>query len=142
VPLFYYVLSFIAGAIGLIPWLQSLPQGLDSPLGTDSSGLSAGQAQLLALVRVFLKNPSLVILDEASSRLDPHTEQLLETAMNRLLKHRTGIIIAHHLQTLQRTDQILVLEQGKVIEYGQRLQLAQDSTSQFSQLLKAASGKF
>lgn len=71
-------------------------------MGSDSSGLSAGQAQLLAFARVFLKNPGLVILDEASSRLDPTTERLIEQTVDRLLYKRPGIIIAHRLQTVQR----------------------------------------
>lgn len=123
--------------LGLGLWLKSLPNGLNTQLGSDSSGLSAGQAQLLALVRVFLKNPSLVILDEASSRLDPQTEALLERAINKLFTNRTGIVIAHRLQTLQRVDQILILEQGKVVEYGDRQALVQQPQSRFTQMLHA-----
>jgi ABC-type multidrug transport system fused ATPase/permease subunit len=119
----------------LAPWLRSLPNGLNTQLGADSSGLSAGQAQLLAFVRVFLKNPSLVILDEASSRLDPQTEALIEGAIDKLLSNRTGIIIAHRLQTVQRADQILILDQGKVVEYGDRQSLVNQSDSRFAQLL-------
>lgn len=121
--------------LGLASWLQSLPKGLNTQLGADSSGLSAGQAQLLAFVRVFLKNPSLVILDEASSRLDPQTEALIEGAIDKLLINRTGIIIAHRLQTVQRADQILILDQGKVVEYGDRQSLVDQSDSRFAQLL-------
>jgi ATP-binding cassette subfamily B protein/ATP-binding cassette subfamily C protein len=120
----------------LTEWLQSLSNGLDTQLGADSAGLSAGQAQLLAFARVFLKNPGLVILDEASSRLDPITEQRIERAIARLLHNRTGIIIAHRLATIQRVDQILILEQGQVVEYGDRVTLQNDQRSRFSQLLK------
>ena len=120
--------------LDLLPWLQRLPQGLDTELGADSGGLSAGQAQLLAFARVFLKNPGLVILDEASSRLDPLTEQLIEQAVERLLKDRTGIIIAHRLQTVERADQILILEQGQMVEYGDRATLINDPQSRFSRL--------
>lgn len=116
-------------------WLRSLPQGLDTPLGSDSGGLSAGQAQLLAFARIFLKDPGLVILDEASSRLDPSTEHLIERAITQLLEHRTGIIIAHRLATVQRADQILILEHGKVLEYGDRQVLASNPNSRFSHLL-------
>jgi ATP-binding cassette subfamily B protein/ATP-binding cassette subfamily C protein len=126
--------------LGLAPWLRSLPHGLNTQLGADSGGLSAGQAQLLALVRVFLKDPGLVILDEASSRLDPQTEALIEQAINKLFKERTGIIIAHRLQTVQRADQILILEQGKVLEYGDRATLANLPNSHFAQRLKIGSG--
>ena len=117
-------------------WYASLPQGLDSVLETGSRSLSAGEAQLLAFTRVFLKNPGLVILDEASSRLDPATEVKLERAIDKLLKNRTAIIIAHKLDTSQRADDILILERGNVLEYGNRKQLASDSTSRFHQLLQ------
>jgi len=121
--------------LGLSQWLRLLPEGLDTQLGADSSGLSAGQAQLLALVRVFLKNPGLVILDEASSRLDPQTEALLENAISQLLQNRTGIVIAHRLQMIQRANQILIVEQGKIVEYGDRQILAAQPDSRFAQML-------
>ena len=117
-------------------WLRALPKGLDSELETGSRSLSAGEAQLLAFTRVFLRNPGLVILDEASSRLDPATEQKLEHAIDKLLKGRTAIIIAHRLDTLHRADDVLILEKGGILEYGDRKQLAADSTSRFYQLLQ------
>ncbi len=117
-------------------WYQNLPDGLDTELETGSRSLSAGEAQLLAFTRVFLRNPGLVILDEASSRLDPATEQKLEHAIDKLLKNRTAIIIAHRLDTVQRADDILILDQGKVSEYGNRKTLAADSNSRFYQLLQ------
>ena len=120
----------------LAGWYRSLPNGLDTELDTGSRSLSAGEAQLLAFTRVFLRNPGLVILDEASSRLDPATEQRLERAIDKLLQNRTAIIIAHRLGTLHRADEIMILESGKVSEYGDRKQLAADSASRFSQLLQ------
>jgi ATP-binding cassette subfamily B protein len=117
-------------------WFRALPKGLDSALETGSKSLSAGEAQLLAFTRVFLRNPGLVILDEASSRLDPVTEQKLEHAITKLLKGRTAIIIAHRLDTLRRADDVLILEKGVVNEYGNRKQLASDPGSHFYQLLK------
>ncbi|AFY89150.1 MULTISPECIES: ABC transporter ATP-binding protein [Chroococcidiopsis] len=122
--------------LGLSGWLHSLPKDLDTQLGPDNSGLSAGQAQLLAFARVFLKDPGLVILDEASSRLDPTTEKLIEKAIDQLLIGHTGIIIAHRLATVQRANQILILDKGRVSEYGLREELMQDSHSRFAQLLK------
>ena len=89
-------------------------------------GLSAGQAQVLACARVFLRDPDVVILDEASSRLDPATERLVHTALGRLLDGRTGIIVAHRLATVAYADDILVLEDGQVREHGPRLALAAD----------------
>jgi ABC-type multidrug transport system fused ATPase/permease subunit len=116
-------------------WLTSLPNGLDTVLESGSGGLSAGQAQLLAFTRIFLEDPGIVVLDEASSRLDPTTEALIERAVDHLLEHRTGIIIAHRLGTVTRADDILILEDGRVVEYGERIGLAGDPTSRFSQLL-------
>ncbi|MBC8076514.1 MAG: ABC transporter ATP-binding protein [Chloroflexales bacterium] len=123
--------------LGLGPWLRGLPQGLDSELESGNSGLSAGEAQLLAFARLFLKDPGLVILDEASSRLDPATERLLERAVGRLLLGRTGVIIAHRLETVQRADEILILDGGRIVEYGPRAALAADPSSRLAALLRA-----
>jgi ATP-binding cassette, subfamily B, bacterial len=117
-------------------WVRSLPDGLNTGLDTGSRSLSAGEAQLLAFTRVFLRNPGLVILDEASSRLDPATEQRLERAIDKLLQNRTAIIIAHRLGTVQRADEIMILDHGRVSEYGNRKQLAADANSRFYQLLQ------
>lgn len=122
--------------LGLGDWLAGLPDGLDTVLKSGGQGLSAGEAQLLAFTRVFLRNPQLVILDEASSRLDPATEQLLERAIDTLLNGRTAIIIAHRLRTVQRADDILILENGRVQEHGPRTQLLNDPNSRFAQLLQ------
>ena len=89
-------------ALGLQEWFQKLPKGLDTVLDANGGGLSAGEAQLLAFMRIFLRNPGLVVLDEASSRLDPATEALIERAVERLVQNRTAIIIAHRLGTVQR----------------------------------------
>ena len=122
--------------LGLHHWYQSLPEGLDTILGPGGGGLSAGEAQLLAFTRVFLRDPGLVILDEASSRLDPATEQLIERAVDKLLRDRTGIIIAHRLATVQRADEILILDEGQIIEHGPRALLAGDRDSRFYSLLR------
>jgi len=122
--------------VGLGDWFRSLPNGLDTPLEAGGSGLSAGESQLLAFGRVFLHNPGLVILDEASSRLDPATESRIEKAVSRLLENRTGIIIAHRLATVQRADEIMILQDGRIAEYGQRLELVADPDSLFSSLLR------
>ena len=122
--------------LGLSTWYNALPNGLDTELTTGGSGLSAGEAQLLAFTRVFLKDPGLVILDEPSSRLDPATEQNINRAVERLLQDRTGIIIAHRLDTVQRVDNILILDHGNVQEFGPRSELVTNPNSQFSKLLK------
>ena len=91
---------------------------------------------MFAFTRVFLRDPKLVILDEASARLDPATEQLLERAIDRLLQDRTGIVIAHRLGTVQRADDVLILESGGVVENGRREHLASDPNSRFYHLLQ------
>ena len=123
-------------ALGLEEWISSLPRGLDTQLEAGGGGLSAGQGQLLSLARAFLADPGLVILDEASSRLDPATEGLLEQAIDRLLEDRTAIVIAHRLATVERADDILILEEGRAIEYGGRAELASDAGSRLSHLLR------
>ncbi len=122
--------------LGLSGWLTEMPQGLDTKLAPGGSTLSAGQGQLVAFARVFLKGPALVILDEASSRLDPATERYVERAVDKLLTDRTAIIIAHRLATVQRADSILILEDGRIVEYGSRLQLLSDPNSLFSGLMQ------
>ena len=125
----------VVAEVGLLPWLDALEQGLATML-EGGNALSAGEAQLLAFARVLLKDPRIIILDEATSRLDPVTEALVERAMARLLTGRTAIVIAHRLHTLDRADKILLLEQGRVVEYGPRTALAEDSRSQFAALLR------
>jgi ATP-binding cassette, subfamily B, bacterial len=126
----------VINELGLDGWYASLPDGLETKLDSGGAGLSAGEAQLLAFVRVFLRDPGLVILDEASSRLDPATERLIERAVDKLLKNRTGVIIAHRLATVQRADEILILDGGRIGEHGRRADLARDPSSRFAQLLR------
>lgn len=125
----------VIGSLGLGDWLAALPDGLDTELQTGGGGLSAGEAQLLAFARAFLKDPGLVILDEASARLDPATEARIEHAVDRLLAGRTGIVIAHRLGTVHRADDILILEDGRVREHGDRVTLVNDPASRFRALL-------
>ncbi|MFL5733242.1 MAG: ABC transporter ATP-binding protein [Chloroflexia bacterium] len=122
--------------LGLLDWVYAMPEGLGTRLEAGGGGLSAGEAQLLAFTRVLLKDPGLVILDEAAARLDPITERRLEHAIDRLLEGRTGIVIAHRLRTVQRADDILILEGGEVVEYGPREELAADPDSRFYSLLR------
>jgi ATP-binding cassette subfamily B protein len=127
--------------LALDGWLRALPDGLDTQLGPGGRGLSAGESQLVALARVFLKDPGLVVLDEASSRLDPATERLLERAVSRLLDGRTGVVIAHRLSTVNRADRILILEAGRVVEFGSRAVLANDPNSRLARLIRAGAAE-
>ncbi|MEU6784034.1 ABC transporter ATP-binding protein [Nonomuraea angiospora] len=120
--------------VGLGDWLAGLPDGLD----TELREVSAGEAQLIAFARAFLADPGLVVLDEASSRLDPATERRIEQSVDRLLDGRTGVIIAHRLSSLSRVDKIAVLDHGKIVEYGRRADLAADPGSRFGRLLDLA----
>ncbi len=122
--------------VGLGAWRRSLPHGLDTELQGDGD-LSAGQAQLLAFARVLLADPGLVVLDEASSRLDPHTESLLARATLRLVEGRTAVVIAHRLATLDNADEIVVLDRGRIVEHGDRDVLAGDPASRYAQLRHA-----
>jgi ABC-type multidrug transport system fused ATPase/permease subunit len=128
--------------LGLGDWLARQPQGLGTVL-TAGGGLSAGEAQLLAFARVFLKDPGLVVLDEASSRLDPASDQLIERALDKLLgvagggPRRTAIIIAHKLSTVGRADRIAILDSGHVLETGERAALEADADSVFAGLLRS-----
>src|SRR5438045_79095 len=120
--------------LALDEWLGRLPDGLDTVLAPHASDMSAGEAQLLAFARVFLRDPGLVILDEASSRLDPSTERQIERALDRLLLGRTAIVIAHRLATVERADTIVILDDGIVAEHGPRAALASDPASRFARL--------
>jgi len=120
----------------LMDWYRALPEGLDTRLEGGGRDLSAGEAQLLAFARVFLRDPGLVILDEASSRLDPATERRVERAVDKLLQDRTAIVIAHRLGTVHRADDIMILETGRVAEHGGRERLAGDPSSRFYNLLQ------
>ncbi len=117
-------------------WFARLPPGLDTHLEASGGGLSAGEAQLLAFIRVFLRDPGLVILDEPSSRLDLATERLIERGVSALLRDRTGLIIAHRLATVQRADLIMTLGDGRILEYGPREELANTPDSRFATLLR------
>lgn len=126
----------IIDELELVDWYEKLPNGLDTMIGAEGRSLSSGEGQLIAFIRVFLKDPGLIILDEATSRIDPITEQLIERALNKLLENKTCIIIAHRLWTLERADDILVIENGSVVEHGEREKLMEDVKSKYYSLLQ------
>lgn len=120
--------------MGLKDWFENIKEGLDTIL-EPGGGMSSGEAQLLTLVRVFLRDPKLIILDEASARLDPVTEKFLEQALSTLIKGRACIIIAHRLSTVQRADNILILDKGEILEFGLREELISKKDSRLNELL-------
>lgn len=131
----------VLAAVGLSPWVESLPDDLDTVLGAGGVGLSAGQMQILACTRVLLRDPDLVILDEPSSKLDPVSERQVHRALGQLLAGRTGVLVAHRLSTFAYADDILILEDGVVREHGPRLDLAADPSSRFAAMLRLADGE-
>jgi ATP-binding cassette, subfamily B, bacterial len=130
-------LQDLLGRLGLGDWVASLPDGLDTVL-EGGQGLSAGEGQLVAFARAFLADPDIVVLDEASSRLDPFTEARIASATRRLLDGRTAVVIAHRLETLAEVDEIAVLENGRLVEHGDRNRLAADADSSYASLLRTA----
>jgi ATP-binding cassette subfamily B protein len=116
-------LERLCGDLGLEPLLERLPQGLDTPLRERGGNLSSGERQLLAVARVALRNPSVLVMDEATAFMDPATEATLQRDLGRLLDHRTAIVIAHRLATVEASDRILVLKRGVLVEQGSHLEL-------------------
>ena len=107
-----------ASSVGGGDWLISLPKGLETSVGEDGHGISMGQRQLVALARVLLQNPAVIILDEATASVDPLTEAQIQEGLDVIIKNRTAIVIAHRLSTIKSADRIIVLRQGKIIEEG------------------------
>lgn len=99
-------------------FITTLPQGYQTVLNEEATNISQGQRQLLTIVRAFLANPEILILDEATSSVDTRTERLIQSAMNRLLVGRTSFVVAHRLSTIREADQILVMNKGNIVETG------------------------
>lgn len=112
-----------AEAIGADTFIKQLPGGYDYNVHERGAMLSAGQRQLVSFIRAYVQNPSILVLDEATSSIDTETERLIQNAIEKLTAHRTSIIIAHRLATVQKADKILVLDHGEVVEEGTHQQL-------------------
>ena len=105
-------------SLGLTWWLEKLPDGVDTRTGPRGERLSVGERQLVALARAQLANPGLLILDEATSAVDPETEVALVTALDQLSQGRTTISVAHRLSTAERADSVIVFDKGHIVETG------------------------
>lgn len=123
--------------LGLGAWVEALPDGLDTVLGPGGISLSAGEEQLVAFARLLVRDVAVVVLDEATARMDPVTEARVVAAAQRLLAGRTGVLIAHRLSTTARADRVAVLENGRIVAQGSRAELAR-TPGPFRDLLDAA----
>jgi ATP-binding cassette subfamily B protein len=107
-----------AEAVGVAEFIEELDRGYDTEVGERGSQLSAGQRQLIAFARALIADPRILVLDEATSNVDLHTEGRIEAGLRRLLSGRTSIVIAHRLSTIRQSDRIVVLEHGRIAEQG------------------------
>ena len=99
-------------------FVKKLPKGIETNIGDSGNKLSGGQQQRISIARAVLKNPPILVLDEATSSLDSESEKLVQIALDNLMENKTSIVIAHRLSTIQNADKIIVLEKGKIIEVG------------------------
>jgi len=118
-------------------FIEQLPQGLDTRLGSDGIQLSGGQRQRIAIARALLKNAPVLILDEATSALDAESEKLVQRGLARLMSNRTTLVIAHRLTTVERADQVVVLDRGRIVERGTHAELLARSGSLYQYLYQA-----
>ena len=121
-----------AGTIGIAEFIDELPGGLDYNVQERGGVLSAGQRQLLAFLRAYITQPKVLILDEATSSIDSHTEELIQRALIALTKDRTSVIIAHRLSTIQHANRIIVLDKGQIVEIGSHLELLEKEGAYFN----------
>lgn len=110
-----------------LPFIEALPQGFDTPLGPGGVQLSGGQRQRLAIARALLRDPRVLLLDEATSALDAESERVVQEALDRLMRGRTSLVIAHRLATVIAADRLLVFDQGKVVASGRHADLLKES---------------
>jgi len=114
-------------AMGIDGWVRSLPDGLDTEVRERGGRFYAGERQLVALARAFLSDPSIIVLDEATSNLDPETELQVEGALRVLLAGRTSVVIAHRLRSAERADRVVMVDAGRIIAEGTHLELVESS---------------
>ena len=112
-----------AAELGLGDWLDGLPDGLETRVGQRGESLSAGERQLVALVRAHIADPDLLVLDEATSAVDPALEMRVGRALERLMAGRTSVTIAHRLSTAENADEVIVFDRGRVVQRGSHVEL-------------------
>ena len=123
-----------AKAIGVHKFIQSLPGGYDYNVQERGVMLSAGQRQLIAFLRAYMANPTILVLDEATSSIDTFSEELIQKATDRITKDKTSIVIAHRLATIKKADRIIVMDQGEIVEMGSHEDLLQKEGGAYQKL--------
>jgi subfamily B ATP-binding cassette protein MsbA len=129
--------SEAANALGFI---NELPEKFDTIIGEKGARLSGGQRQRITIARAILKNPQILILDEATSSLDTESERKVQIAIDNLIKDRTVIVIAHRLSTIENADEILVFQEGQIVEIGNHAELL-DNIGKYTSLYEIQKGK-
>ncbi|WP_409073788.1 ABC transporter ATP-binding protein [Micromonospora chalcea] len=122
------------GELGLADWLEGLPSGLDTPVGERGEALSVGERQLVALARAYVADPDLLVLDEATSAVDPATEVRLQRTLDAVTRGRTTLAIAHRLSTAQAADEVIVVDRGRIVQRGPHDELVRDTDSVYALL--------
>jgi len=125
---------YAAELVGAKRFIERLPGGLDYDVKERGATLSVGQRQLISFVRAMVYNPEIIILDEATSSVDTETEEMIQDAIDKMMRGRTSIVIAHRLSTIQKADQIIVLDQGEIKEMGSHDELIQREDGYYAQL--------
>jgi ABC-type multidrug transport system fused ATPase/permease subunit len=120
--------------LGLADWVDGLPAGLRTPVGERGEALSVGERQLVALVRAYVADPDLLVLDEATSAVDPATEVRLQRALDTVTRGRTTVAIAHRLSTAEAADEVIVVDAGRVVQRGPHAELVGDTGSIYANL--------
>ena len=123
-----------AKEIGIHDFIMSLPGGYHYNVKERGAMLSSGQRQLLSFLRAYVTNPSILVLDEATSSVDSHSEQLIQDATNKITKGRTSIVIAHRLATIKNADKIIVMDKGNIVEYGNHNELLEITDGYYKNL--------
>jgi ABC-type multidrug transport system fused ATPase/permease subunit len=133
----YAELSLAFTELGLTDWVDGLPLGLQTQVGERGEALSVGERQLVALVRAYVADPDLLVLDEATSAVDPATEVRLQRTLDAVTRGRTTIAIAHRLSTAEGADEVIVFDRGEVVQRGPHAALVAEPESVYGRLHKA-----